>query len=345
FNSPISVTAGASYVISYHTSAGYYSASSGYFNVAASNDALTAPQSAVNNGNGLFAYGAGSVFPTGTYNATNYWVDVYYQLDANLAPIANDDAGFTTQRNAPLQIATTALLANDTDPNGDTLSVTGVEAVTHGSVAFDQATGLITFTPAADYQGGAGFTYTVSDGRGGSASANVALTVTAPVVTRTLFAADFTPATVTVNDGNAVELGMKFTSSQAGTISGIRFYKGPQNTGPHTGTLWSTTGVNLGTLTFTNETASGWQTATFQTPIAIAADTTYIVSYHTNGYYSASAGGFNSAITSGPLTGLSSASGSGNGVFAYGSASVFPTGSYNATNYAVDVIFNTQLAS
>ncbi|ODT82135.1 MAG: Mo-co oxidoreductase dimerization domain protein [Pelagibacterium sp. SCN 64-44] len=345
FSSPISVTAGASYVISYHTSAGYYSASSGYFNVAASNGALTAPQSAVNNGNGLFAYGAGSVFPTGTYNATNYWVDVYYQPDANLAPIANDDAGFTTQRNAPLQIAATALLANDTDSNGDTLSVTGVGAAAHGSVAFDQVTGLITFTPAADYQGGAGFTYTVSDGRGGSASANVALTVTAPVVTSTLFAADFTPATVTVNDGNAVELGMKFTSSQAGTISGIRFYKGPQNTGPHTGTLWSATGVNLGTLTFTNETASGWQTATFQTPIAITADTTYIVSYHTNGYYSASAGGFNSAITSGPLTGLSSASGGGNGVFAYGSASAFPTGSYNATNYAVDVIFNTQLAS
>ena len=345
FSSPIAVTAGTDYVVSYHTSAGYYSATSGYFNTAATNGPLTAPQSSVNAGNGLFAYGAGATFPTGTYNATNYWVDVYYQPDANQAPVANNDTGFSTQRNVPVQIAAAALLGNDTDPNGDTLSVTGVSAPTNGSVVFDAVNRLVTFTPAADYQGSAGFTYTVSDGRGGSASANVALTVTSPLVTSTLFAADFTPAMVTVNDANSVELGMKFTSSQAGTISGIRFYKGPQNTGTHTGTLWTATGTPLGTVTFTNETASGWQTASFQTPIAITADTTYIVSYHSNGYYSATSGGFNSAITSGPLTGLSSASSGGNGVFAYGSTSAFPTGSFNATNYAVDVIFNAQLAS
>lgn len=345
FSAPISVTAGTSYVISYHTSAGYYSANSGYFNTVASNGQLSAPQSSVNAGNGLFAYGAGAVFPTGTYNATNYWVDVYYQPDTNQAPVAHDDSGFTTPGNAPVQIAASALLANDTDANGDTLSITGVSAAANGSVAYDAVTKLVTFTPTANYQGSAGFTYTVSDGRGGAASANVALTVTAPVVSSSLFGPGFTPALVTVNDKNAVELGMKFTSSQAGTISGIRFYKGPQNTGPHTGTLWNASGTMLGTLTFTNETASGWQTASFQTPIAIAADTTYIVSYHTNGYYSATAGGFNSAIASGPLTGLASASSGGNGVFAYGSASAFPTGTYNATNYGVDVIFNAQLAS
>jgi hypothetical protein len=148
-----------------------------------------------------------------------------------------------------------------------------------------------------------------------------------------------------VNDPNGVELGMKFTSSQSGTISGIRFYKGPQNSGTHTGTLWSAAGANLGTLTFQNETASGWQTASFTAPIAITAGTTYVVSYHSNGNYSASANGFASAVTAGSLTAPSSASSGGNGLYAYGSASAFPTNSYNATNYYVDVIFNGSLAS
>ena len=46
--------------------------------------------------------------------------------------------------------------------------------------------------------------------------------------TSSLFGASDTPATVTENDPNAVELGVKFQSSQAGTISAIRFYKGPK---------------------------------------------------------------------------------------------------------------------
>src|SRR4051812_25913788 len=47
------------------------------------------------------------------------------------------------------------------------------------------------------------------------------------------------PASITDSDTGAVELGMKFQSSQTGNVTGIRFYKGPQNTGTHTGHLWS----------------------------------------------------------------------------------------------------------
>ena len=48
---------------------------------------------------------------------------------------------------------------------------------------------------------------------------------------------------------------MKFVPSQAGQITGIRFYKGPQNLGTHVGNLWNSTGTQLlGTATFTNET-------------------------------------------------------------------------------------------
>ncbi len=130
---------------------------------------------------------------------------------------------------------------------------------------------------------------------------------------------------------------MRFTTSVAGTVSAIKFYKGTQDTGTHTGSLWSSTGTKLATVTFANETASGWQTATFSSPVALTAGTTYTASYHTNaGRYSNTGNFFTAAATSGPLT----APATTNGVYAYGSTSLFPTNTYNRTNYWVDVVFN-----
>ncbi|MGZ3584857.1 MAG: DUF4082 domain-containing protein, partial [Ktedonobacterales bacterium] len=151
--------------------------------------------------------------------------------------------------------------------------------------------------------------------------------------------ASATPSTVTANDPSAVELGMKFTSDVNGTVTAIRFYKGPSNTGTHLGNLWSSSGQLLATVTFTNETASGWQQATLSTPVAITANTVYVVSYHTNvGNYSANGAYFTSSIDNTPLHGVSDST-SVNGLFAYGN-SQFPTGSYNASNYWVDVVFS-----
>ncbi|PZN54127.1 MAG: hypothetical protein DIU65_07835 [Proteobacteria bacterium] len=202
---------------------------------------------------------------------------------------------------------------------------------------------MVTFTPATGHTGAAGFTYAISDGRGGTASANVALNVTQP--TQSLFAANATPAILSDPEAKSVELGMKFTSSVAGSVVGVRFYKGLQDTGTHTGSLWTSTGTLLATVTFTNETASGWQAANFSSPVQISADTTYVVSYHSNGHYAANNNYFTEPVTNGPLTAPSSASSGGNGVYAYGSSSLFPTNSYNASNYWVDVLFTAQLAA
>ena len=60
---------------------------------------------------------------------------------------------------------------------------------------------------------------------------------------------------------------------------GIRFYKGVNNTGTHTGHLWSNTGTLLASATFTGETATGWQQVNFSTPVAITANTVYVASY------------------------------------------------------------------
>ena len=68
----------------------------------------------------------------------------------------------------------------------------------------------------------------------------------------------------------------------AGTITGVRFYKEIDNTGTHTGSLWSAGGTLLASGTFSGESASGWQELDFSTPVAITAGTTYVVSYHTD---------------------------------------------------------------
>jgi hypothetical protein len=93
-------------------------------------------------------------------------------------------------------------------------------------------------------------------------------------------------------------------------------------------------------VTFTGETASGWQQATFATPIAVTANTTYIASYFTpTGYYAVTEPGFGSQIDDAPLHALADASAGGNGVYRYGTATAFPNQTWNSSNYWVDVTF------
>jgi hypothetical protein len=345
FANPISITAGTTYVASYHSN-GYYTYNPNYFSTAHSSGALTAPASGSSGGNGLYAYGASSAFPNQSYNATNYWVDVLYERSiVNIAPVAANDSGFQTDYETPLTIQASTLLANDSDANNDPLSITTVGNAVNGTVAFNSQVNAITFTPNVGYHGNASFTYTVSDGHGGTASAQASLNVRDPAQAASLFSDSATPAQTYVADPNPVELGMKFQADVAGTITGIRFYKGVENTGTHDAHLWSANGTLLASATFTNETASGWQTVMLANPVEIQAGTTYVASYHTDGNYSATGDFFGAALTNGHLTGLSDAFSGGNGAYAYGNSGIFPSNSFNKTNYHVDVLFQPQLAA
>src|SRR5262249_41691422 len=81
-------------------------------------------------------------------------------------------------------------------------------------------------------------------------------------------------------ESSAGELGVKFQSDRAGYITGLRFYKGAGNNGTHVGSIWSSSGTLLGSVTFANETVTGWQQADFTTPIAVVANTAYVASYY-----------------------------------------------------------------
>ncbi|MGE5644556.1 MAG: DUF4082 domain-containing protein, partial [Acidobacteriota bacterium] len=150
-----------------------------------------------------------------------------------------------------------------------------------------------------------------------------------------------TTPTIVDSDTAAVELGLKFRSDVAGTVTGVRFYKASANTGTHTGHLWSASGTLLASVTFSGETASGWQQASFSTPVAINANTTYVISYFApRGRYSVTENYFASTgADNAPLHALRSGVDGQNGVYRYGSSSGFPSSSFNSSNYWVDVVF------
>jgi hypothetical protein len=157
-----------------------------------------------------------------------------------------------------------------------------------------------------------------------------------------IWAPSAAPIQPSVQDPNAVELGLKFRANTDGAITGVRFYKGTPNIGVHVGNLWSSTGTLLATVTFSSETASGWQQAIFATPVAILANRTYVVSYHApSGFYAGDSGYFaTGGVTNGPLTALGNGVDGPNGVYRYGPGG-FPTSTSGSANYWVDVVFDT----
>ena len=167
----------------------------------------------------------------------------------------------------------------------------------------------------------------------------VAVTVKSFTGAASLWSDVVTPSVLSVNEFDPVELGVKFEADIDGFITALRFYKGPANTGAHLGNLWTADGVNLASALYANETVSGWQQVNLPTPIPIEADTTYIASYHTNGGWSYDSQYFLSDYSPAPLTAPASGAVGGNGVFAYGPAGSFPNGTFNASNYWVDVVF------
>ena len=131
------------------------------------------------------------------------------------------------------------------------------------------------------------------------------------------------------------ELGMKFTTTQSGQINAIRFYKVAGETGTHIGRIWPVGGgTPLTAVTFSGETPSGWQQQALSAPLAISANTTYVVTVTSNQAYGATHSELASAITNGPI---SSVADGANGV--YGPAGSLPANSYQNTDYYRDVVF------
>lgn len=352
FATPVEITADTTYVASYWAPAGHYAATSDTFTTrGVQNEPLTALAAGVDGANGVYLAGS-SGFPTQSFGSSNYWVDVVFQGTPpadSVAPTATAATPLPGSSSVSRTTTASAVFSESVRASSIAMSVTGAAGSTvAGTVGYDVGTRTATFTPTEQLAAGTQFTVRVTaaqDASGNDLAAPVSwsfTTMRAPAVAGacpcSVWDDTAVPAVVTVSDAAAVELGTRFTPAADGTVTGVRFYKGTQNTGTHTGTLWSADGRALATATFSSESTSGWQQVSFGTPVAVTAGTVYTVSYHTEvGYYSATAGGLNSAVTTGPLTALADGSG-GNGVFAYG-ASTFPSRASGGTNYWVDVVY------
>jgi hypothetical protein len=225
--------------------------------------------------------------------------------------IAADNGGFTTSvTNLPLQV----LADQQNAPNG---------IYVYGSSAFPS-----TGASATNYWVDVVFNTSPTVGTATPAS------VWAPTAV---------PGTPAIASADAAELGSTVMSDVPGFITGVRFYKGSKNLGTHIGYLWSSNGTMLAAVAFTNESAGGWQQANFATPVAIDADTAYVVSYWApKGHYADDTGYFaTSGVTNLTLYAPPDGQYGPNG--SYITKKAFPAGSAAASNYWVDVVFTTAI--
>jgi hypothetical protein len=352
FAAPVTVTANTTYVASYHTNSGNPSYTAAYFGAAGVESApLHVPSSAASGGNGLYVYGA-SAFPTQTFNANNYWVDVVFTAGGAdttppLVTIVAPGPGATAVAARPAISATfsEAMSAASITTSTFVLRAPNQLAVA-ATVSYNASTRAATLTPSQALAPSTTYTATiggVTDAAGNPLAADSAWSFTTGDGSVSIWSAASIP-TGTASDSSAAELGLRFSSDVAGSVTGVRFYKSDGNAGTHVANLWTNTGTLLATTTFTDETASGWQQVRFATPVAIAANTTYVVSYHTSsGHFAYDrpyfAGG---GVDTPPLHALADGASGGNGVFVYGAASAFPTQSYSSSNYWVDLVFVPQ---
>jgi hypothetical protein len=121
-------------------------------------------------GTDVFAYTA----TDGDGNAATATVEVRV-LPPNAAPSAADDTLGQVVSGERLTVWIDDLLANDSDPNGDPLTIDRLGDPSHGTLSRDG--GQLTYTPSATYVGADSFFYTVTDGRGGSSTASVHIEV------------------------------------------------------------------------------------------------------------------------------------------------------------------------
>ena len=335
------VTAGTTYVASYHTTTGHYAYTANGLASAVTNGPLTALA-----GGGVYAYGSSTTFPANTFQATNYWVDVVYQQ---------------TQGSGPSVASATPAAGSSSNPTSTDPSVTFSEAVVTssvsftvkgssgnavaGSTSFDSTDKVATFTPSSALAAGTTYTVTVSGAKDSSGNTMASPYTFTFTTSKAFDVGGQCPCTIWPDIPPAGA--SRFTGHQLGepgrdvhALQQRHHYRCPvlQGAGQHRRPYRHAVDGRrhqLATGTFTNESTQGWEELDFSTPVPVTAGTTYVASYSTTtGHYADTANGLASAVTNGPLTALA-----GGGVYAYGSPGTFPANTFQATNYWVNVVF------
>jgi hypothetical protein len=188
---------------------------------------------------GTFATLNGSGFPGGRFVLLEDATGTV--LDTNLAPTPADDVSTTVEGHA----VTTNVVANDTDPDGDSLTIVAVTVSTQGVTPVNNGDGTITYDPPTGFLGTDAYTYTVRDALGNGATATVTVAVTPvnhaptldPIADPAAIPEDSGAQTIdltgiTAGSGDDQSLTVTATSSNAGLIPNPTVnYASPSDTG------------------------------------------------------------------------------------------------------------------
>ncbi|HET8546235.1 MAG TPA: N,N-dimethylformamidase beta subunit family domain-containing protein, partial [Pseudolabrys sp.] len=348
-SSAVAIAANTTYVVSYHTNDNYFAQD--FFFTSPFTEPFGVLSSPATD-NGVYDYGSTTLFPTSSFRNTNYWTDVTFapaNNGTNSPPVFTSPITFSVPEN---QTAAATLTASDPNVNALVFAIAG--GVDAAAFNINATSGALTFRTAPNFEAPADsggnnaydVTVSVSDGIAAPVVQPITVTVTdvnepPPPAAVSLFDPAVTATGQLFNDNGAVELGTKFQANQAGTITQLKYYRTTTDAGDtdvRAGHLWTSGGTLVASVTFTSAPgAVGWQVATLSSPVAIAANTIYVVSYRTDDNYLAQSDFFNTAFTD--PTGILSSPAGGNGVYQYGSTLVFPTFSFENTNYWTDITF------
>jgi len=346
FLSPVSVQANTTYVVSYNAPNGRYAVDPDYFRDQASYGGINALADGVDGGNGVFRYGGG--FPGTSHNKNNYWVDVVYRSGLNgdhTPPTVESRAPAPDATGVPVGASVSLTYSEPIDPASPRVWLTdpgGVKLTGAITLSDDQRT--VTWTPSAALAADTRYAVNAlaADVNGNTTTSTTTWSITTQASADcpcSLFSGATVPTTTSAADGSPYELGVRFEAAYNGKVAGVKFYKGEGNTGAHTGSLWSASGARLATGTFGGETATGWQTLIFPTPVDIRAGTSYVASYTApRGRFAVDHGYFQARdVRSPPLTAPRNGWDAPNGVYREGSG--FPTNTHQGNNYWVDVVY------
>ncbi len=349
----VTLEAGQSYVVSYGTEQNCVFSSNFFTTTWEGPDAqLSAPTG----GNCVFSSGSAGLFPTQSYNNTNYWVDLTFEatpMAPNSGPVFASGTAFSVNEN---QTLAATLSATDSEEDDLTFSIVGGADVSRFNL--NANSGLLTFAAAPDFETptdvGADNVYdlivAVTDGTNAPVEQAISISVldetNGPGLNASrLFASSDVPTSIATNDPTDYELGVRFSVADNGAITSLLYYRGTEDAGDtdtRTLNLWTDTGVNLGSVTVVSLPGqSGWQYGNLDAPIQVEAGTTYVASYGTEQNYVFNANHFDTDHESDDfiLTAPASSTGAENGVFTSSGTGLFPTQSFNATNYWVDVAY------
>jgi hypothetical protein len=247
---PVAISAGTTYIVSYHTDVGHYAEDDYFFTSAYNNAPLHAPISTTSSPNGVYGYGPAGTFPNQVWNSSNYYVDVVLSAGA-LTPTVVSTIPASGATGQAVSTAPSATFNENVVASSIAFTLTGPNNTpVAGTVSYNSTTFTTTFTPSAALAAATVYTATVSGATDASGK-----TMTGPS-TWTFTTVDNVPPTVAMTaptngstvSGSAVTLSA--TASDNVAVANVQFLLDgnplgtPITAAPYTLSWDSTTATN-----------------------------------------------------------------------------------------------------